>query len=558
MAQAFKERRKTGMTVKQLRELADHLFTKKGPLLSLQQEISENFYPERADFTFKRYLGDDFASNLMSSYPILTRRDMSDQIATMLRNTNKPWFNMVTSDQRREDHETKKWLEWATGTMRRAMYSPNTLFTKAASQGDADFATFGQTCLTVRLNRNADDLLYRCWHLRDLAWMEDEDGKLCAIFRRWKPSNRTMVRMFDGRKDTSVHQKVIEAAIKNPNEECECYHFMVSADMYDGDAKGKPWRSIYYDIEHEHEMESVAQRNREYVIPRWLTVSGSQYAHSPATVAALPEARLLQSMTYTLLEAGEKIVNPPMVATEQAIRSDVALYAGGLTYVDMEYDERSGAALRALTQDSRGMPLSQEMQRDSRALLAQCFYLNKLMLPQRGAEMTAYEVGQRVQEYVRNALPLFEPMEAEYNGGLCEETFAVMMQAGGFGSPMDMPQSLRGANVEFRFASPLHDAIDAQKGHKFLEAKQMLAEAVAVDPGAAVVVDTITALREALEGIGVPIKWIRSTEEADAILQDQAAKAQAADLLARMQQGAGVAKDLATANSLAPAQQQSM
>jgi Bacteriophage head to tail connecting protein. len=543
------------MDTKQLRELADNTFTKRGSLINLWQEIAEHLYPERADFTTKRYLGDDFAGNLMTSYPVLARRDMSDQIGTMLRNTNKPWFNMVAADHGREDHESKAWLEWATGTMRRAMYAPSTLFTKATSQGDADYAAFGQTIITVRLNRNADDLLYRCWHLRDMAWIEDEDGKICGMFRRWKPSYRTMVRMFDGKPGSRVHEKVIEQAVKTPNEECECYHFMVASDMYDGADKGMPWCSIYYDIEHECEMEIVHQKNREYVIPRWLTVSGSQYAHSPATVAALPEARLLQSMTYTLLEAGEKIVNPPMVATEQAIRSDVALYAGGLTYVDMEYDERSGAALRALTQDSRGMPLSQEMQRDSRQLIAQCFYLNKLMLPQRTAEMTAYEVGQRVQEYIRNALPLFEPMEAEYNGALCEETFAVGLQAGLFGSPMDMPRRLRGADVEFRFSSPLHDAIDAQKGSKFLEMKQLLAEAVALDPTAAAVVDSVTALRDALSGIGVPTKWTRSEQQANAIVQDQAAKQQTADLLARMQQGAGVAKDLATAQSLAPAQQ---
>lgn len=557
MAQTTPQR-KTGQTTKQLRELADHLFVKKGSLVSLHQEIAENFYPERADFTIKRYLGDDFAGNLMSSYPILVRRDMTDQIGTMLRNTNKPWFNMVSSDQRKEDHDAKKWLEWATGTMRRIMYSPSTLFSKAVSQGDADFGTFGQCCLTVRMNRNHDDVLFRCWHLRDLAWMEDEDGKICAIFRRWKPSNRTLVRMFDGKKGTSVHPKVIEASIKEPNTEVDCYHFMVAADMYDGPDNGMPWRSIFYDATNEHEMESVAQKNREYILPRWLTVSGSQYAFSPAAVAALPEARLLQSMTYTLLEAGEKVVNPPVVATEQAIRSDIALYAGGLTYVDMEYDERNGASLRALTQDARGMPLSQEMQRDSRELLARCFYLNKLVLPQRGPEMTAYEVGQRVQEYVRNALPLFEPMEAEYNGALCEETFAVIMQAGGFGSVMDMPKSLQGANIEFRFASPLHDAIEAQKGQKFLEMKQMLAEAVAVDPGAVATIDVITAFRDAMDSIGVPAKWTRSPEETDQVLKQQAAKQQSDDLLARMQQGAGVAKDLATANSLAqpPAVQQ--
>jgi hypothetical protein len=36
--------------------------------------------------------------------------------------------------------------------------------------------------------------------------------------------------------------------------------------------------------------------------------------------------------------------------------------------------------------------------------------------------MTAYEVGQRVQEYIRNALPIFEPMEMEYNAALCDES----------------------------------------------------------------------------------------------------------------------------------------
>lgn len=555
----MEESKKTGQTAKELRGLADSLFLKKAPLISLWQEISEAFYPERADFTVKRSIGTDFADNLMTSYPILARRDMSDQIGMMLRNTNKPWFHIETIEQNKVDHEAKKWLEWATGTMRRAMYAPATLFTKAMPQHDADFATFGQSCISVRMNRNADDLIYRCWHLRDLAWMEDEEGKLCAIFRRWKPSYHSLVRLFDrpGTK-VSVHPKVIEFAKKTPHEECDCYHMMVASDMYDGDSKGMPWRSIYYDASNEHEMENVAQKNREYIIPRWLTVSGSQYAHSPATVAALPEARLLQAMTYTLLEAGEKVVNPPVVVVEQAVRSDVSLYSGGLTYVDMEYDERTGAAVRALTQDARGMPLSLDMQRDSRQLISQCFYLNKLMLPQRGPEMTAYEVGQRIQEYVRNALPLFEPMEAESNGGICEETFAALMAAGTFGAPMDMPKSLQsatGVDVQFRFASPLHDAIESQKGQKFLEMKQLLAEAIAMDQNASAVPNVIVALRDALDGVGIPAKWTYSEVESAEMIKGKQEQQQQAELLSRMQQGANISKDLASAQSLAPAQQ---
>ena len=93
----------TGMSVKELRGLADTLFGKKSGLVTLQQEIAENFYPQRADFTVKRWIGDDYAGNLMTSYPVLCHRDFSEQISTMLRNRNKPWFRMVNKEARVDD-----------------------------------------------------------------------------------------------------------------------------------------------------------------------------------------------------------------------------------------------------------------------------------------------------------------------------------------------------------------------------------------------------------------------------------------------------------------------
>jgi len=50
------------------------------------------------------------------------------------------------------------------------------------------------------------------------------------------------------------------------------------------------------------------------------------------------------------------------------------------------------------------------------AILAEAFYINKLRLPPPQGDMTAFEVGQRVEEYVRAALPLFEPMDQETLG----------------------------------------------------------------------------------------------------------------------------------------------
>jgi hypothetical protein len=287
---------------------------------------------------------------------------------------------------------------------------------------------------------------------------------------------------------------------------------VVERDYYDKKPTraGQPWWSIYYDCKNEVVIEEQPVWCPIYAIPRWQTVGGSQYAYSPSTIVALPDARLLQAMTVTLLEAGEKTTNPPLIAVDEVVRGDIAVFAGGITIVDRDYDERLGEALRPMTIDAKGIPLGIEMQQDSRRILAEAFYLNKLKLPQRTSAMTAYEVSQLVQQYIRDALPLFEPMEENYNGDICNFTFEVLRRANAFGSPYMMPRRLQGQDVTFRFQSPLHDEIDAVRGQKFLEMKSLVIEAAALDKSVIAIPDAKKALRDALSGIGVPATWQRS------------------------------------------------
>lgn len=542
------------MDDKQLFEMASQLYSKRSSLVSLWQEVAENFYPERADFTLRRSIGTDFADNLSTSYPIIARRELGNSFSFMLRPTEKSWFHMTVKDEMADeigkeiqDPEAKAWLQWASKVQRKAMYDRASMFIRATKEGDHDFAAFGQCAISVELNRERSGLLYRCWHLRDMAWAENEEGRLGTVVRKWKPTARDLIRIFGASK---VHGDVNRVAEKAPFTEIECMHIVIESDMADEKYKNTPYVSLYFDVEHMHTIEKIGVYSPIYVIPRWQTVSGSQYAYSPATVAGLPDARLLQAMTYTLLEAGEKHTNPPMIAVEEAIRSDISIYAGGITYVDSAYDEKLGEVLRPLTQDKSGMPLGMEMARDTRFMLSEAFYLSKLTLPQRAPEMTAYEVGQRIQQYIRDALPLFEPMETEYNGALCEETFSLLFRAGAFGSPFDLPEKLKGANIQFRFESPLHEAIEREKGNRFMEAQSYIAQTVQLDPSTALIVDAKTALRDVLDAIGVPAGWINSEEKVDATLKQQQQQQQAATMLAGLQQGADVAKTLGDANKV--------
>lgn len=516
------------------------LFSERKAATTLWQEIAENFYPQRADFTLTRYVGEEFAEQLYSSYPLIVHRDLSNSFAAMLRPRAKDWFNIAVEDMDSVSRQGKIWLEWATKRMRAAMYDRRTQFIRATSEGDADFAAFGQCCISREINWNAEvpHLLYRCWHLRDVAWAEKADGSIGEIYVKWNPTIKQLKEL-----KMNLHRNIAAKPSTEDMSKVDCMRLVVSTDVYAGQedqGKNYPWMLVYLDTLNNHIMMEHGMMSQGFTLPRWQTVSGSAYAYSPATVAGLPDARLLQAMSLTLLEAGEMSVRPPMIATEDAIRGDVQLFSGGITWADAQYDERKGDVLRPITQDRRGLPMGFDMRDAQQAMLAEAFYINKLTLPPPEGDMTAFEVGQRVEEYVRAALPLFEPMEHEYNGQLCEDTFDAMLRAGSFGSVQDMPVDLRGRDVHFHFTSPLHDAIERKEASTFLESSELIRTALEMDAGSVVHYDTGSALRAALEGVGVSARHIRSLED---VAEIQAANAEQA----RLEQEAEVAKTAGSA-----------
>ena len=518
----------------------EQLFNKRSALMSFWQDVAENFYPERADFTQSVNWGAGFEDGLSTSYPSLIRRELGNAFGAMLRPTNKEWFHLRTDNYDHLSGDARQWLEAAERQQRRLMYTRESAFLRAVKEGDHDYATFGQCAISTELNKDATGLLYRCWPLRDVAWCEGPAGEVDNVYRRWRPAARELSRMFP-----RVAPEVTRLAEKEPYAEVNVWHCVVPSYAFREDKfKRYPYVSVFVDVDNKFELEAVGAWQVPYTIPRWQTLSGSQYAYSPATVVALPDARLLQSMARVLLDAGEKAVTPPMVAIKEALRSDVNVYAGGITWASAEYDERLGEVLRPITQDRSGLPLGLEMQQDTRSMLSEAFYINKLSLPPPDKDMTAFEVGQRVQEHIRQILPVFEPTETEYNGALCEKTFNVLLRAGAFGSVQNLPKDLRGAAIEFKFVSPLHDALDRQRGQAFMEARAMLLEAAEIDPSVVPVLDAKVALREALVGIGTPAKWLRSESDV-AQIEAQAVQRQQQQLA--IEQAQGVAQAAKTA-----------
>lgn len=519
-----------------IKQQGDTLFTNRTQLINLWQEIAENFYPERADFTSMREPSDEFCGYLDTSYPVLCRRDLGNQIGGMLRPTNKEWFKIIKQYDDL-DTEGKQWAEWASKIMKRVMYDPVANFSRATKEGDHDWATFGQAPLSCRINWKENALLYRSWHLRDVAWKEDYKGAIGTVFRKWKTDAITLNAFFKDK----LHKKVIEALSKKPFDEFEIWHAEIPSEIL-GDSQYEkfPLVSLYYDVTNKHIIEEVGISESEYIIPRWQTISGSQYAFSPATIIALPDARLIQSIARVLMDASEMAIRPPMIAIKEAIRGDISIYPAGITYTDADYDERTGDVLRQLEQKGK-VPIGFEMSADVRNLLSEAFYLNKLSLPPPTPNATAYEISERVAEYIRQALPLFEPMEDEYNAKLCDKTFSLCLKVGVFGDPRTFPKSVYGG-IKFQFESPLREAVDKVKGQKFIETGNLVKAAMELDQSAGIVMDVTEALKDTLDGIGSPAKWRRTDSQMVEFKQTIADQQVTERVLTEAQQGMDVAK----------------
>lgn len=525
------------MDIIQLIDRGDSLFSKRLGLMSLFQEQADHFYPERADFTVTRNLGTDFAAHLTSSYPLLVRRDLGDQISSILRPAGEQWFDVTIEREDRLGNADKRWLERATKTQYRAMYDLHSGFVRSTKECDHDWATFGNGVISAEINWEEMTLLHRCWHLRDVAWVEDYAGRVCEVHRKWTMTPYDMIRKFKGK----VHSKIVERAQKEPFCDIICRHVVMEAqNYYDGKRVKAKFVSLVIDVENKTILEEVQRPHLGYVIPRWKTIAGSQYAFSPATVIALPDARLIQSMALSLLEAGEMSVRPPLITVPDAIREDVQYFAGGITKADIENDQELKNVLAPILQDRSGFNFGLDLMKDTRDMIASAFYINKLMLPPAEKVMTAYETSQRVREYIRQSSPLFEPLLSNYNGELCEMDFELLMSVGAFGPREEFPQNLRGQNVRFKFKNPLQEAADQKKGQTLQMAIELTAQTMQLDPNAGAVLNAPVALRDALSGIGTAADWMYD-EDVSAQLVAQRQKQQQQAQALQMAQAAGQA-----------------
>lgn len=523
----------------------DGRFSKRQQLDSFRQEIALNFAPWHASWTSQLQWGEDFASHLVDGTPLLLARDYIGQIGAMLRPPGKQWFWHRTGREQLDNNRgIREYLDWRSTYMMRVMTDRPTGFFRATKQADEFFGLFGDAVISVDTDHMQEGLRIGTFHTKDCVWAIGPENKANAVTRKEMVSARNFVVRF-AQKGDKIHEKIKEAAEKNPDQEFEIRHEVLPADEYDAFKKpgmsrqSGQFASVWVDVTNRCIIRETTTRTMRYVVPRSVTLPGNPYGISMATIIALPDARLIQQQALAILEAAEKSVNPPLLAVQDAVRGDMSFQANGITWLDKSYDERTGDAIKPM-EIGKNFRLGVESLLRTEAQLTKAFYLDVLRMPDTRNSKSTLEVQFKIDEYVRASLPLFAPMQAEYNESLLAEVDAVISTIGGY--DREMPAALKKAELTYSWDNPLSDMVERQKAQKVSEVASLANTIAGLEAAASQAkslrhIETTKMLRESVMGIGAP-EWL--------VDEDDANEAAAADAkAAQMQQMVAAAPNIA-------------
>ncbi len=197
------------------------------------------------------------------------------------------------------------------------------------------------------------------------------------------------------------------------------------------------------------------------------------------------------------------------------------------------------------------MPIGFEIANALKEDMREAFFLDKIQLPETNTEMTAFEVRRRIEQHVRAAAPLFEPIEADYNQPLCETDFHILQENGAFGDPRLMPESLMGQQLRYSFRSPIIDMADQDEAEIYTGIMQtILMPAAQIDPALIETADLDVATRDAMRAAGWKPQWFKDKSAVEQRRQVNEQKQEIAETLQGLDVAAGAAEKGAKAEKV--------
>lgn len=523
------------------------------------EELAQVYRPQREGFTSQQSQGANRMTQVYDGRQIEDVNQLANSIESMLVPASEKWIEIGT-DERIEasDDNAALWLTDCTNKLVDRMYDPRAGLQKAHPQVFGDLVTFGASPLRAGQRSDFSSFLFRSSHLRDVHWYRDEAGLPQTVFSKVTLRMDQVKQLAKGWRNG-----VSQATARAMNDEKQQYRKLdfleVVAPRYDRNpdsahALDMPFSTYLIEIAARHTCDEGGEHEQPWVIAEWEVLDGGNDIWSPGR-RGLPDVLQLQQMAKTVLRAGQRVVDPPLMTVGGAF-SKLNLTPGMVNYFDPSVVAKlPGLAKLVQPLELAGnLQTGWEMQDAQRKLVDEIFLRSVLRLPDKSG-MTATEVMRLNQDLVRLTDSPFGRLDTDYVQPLVERCFNTLLRQSvlvkfdpKLKSPFKpFPDSLSGAKIKFKFLNPITRARKVADTAQLVTFLESVLPVVQVKPEILDNIDLDRVVRDYTASTLSP-KYLIPQEQVQAMRQQRADAQQAqaeAEQIQKVGSGVGAAAPMA-------------
>ena len=530
------------------------------------RDLAENISPRRGRFyTSDNNNGDKRNQKIVDSTATMALRTLRSGMMSGITSPARPWFRLTTSNPTfSESAEVKNWLEAVSDKMSTVFLKSNLYNVLPIVYGD--LGGFGTSAMFIEEDFN-DVIRAYPFPVGSYYLANDHKLKVNTFGREFRMTVLQVVEKFGLDPETrKINWDNISSTVKSLFENnqtqawIEVAHMIMPNEDYDPNkklSKFKKWTSVYYELGYT----GASTANTNYLggglddgrylrmdgfddfpvlAPRWEVTSEDVYGTNCPGMVALGDIKQLYIGEKRILQAVEKMINPPMVGPVSLRNAKASILPGDITYLD-ERDAQSGfRSAHDVRFDVNSMEVKQQQvrQRISRNFYEDLF----LMLANSDRrQITAREIDERHEEKLLALGPVLEQLNQDLLDPLIDITFNIMQKQGLIPPP---PKEIAGTDLKVEYVSIM---AQAQKLSGLASVERFtgyVGQVMGADPGILDKVDTDQLIDVFGEAVSIPAGIIRTDEDADKIREDRAKQQQAAQQAQAQQAQVQGAKEL--------------
>ena len=465
---------------------------------------------------------------------------------SMLTPRTMKWHKLTSRDPAlQNNNEVQAYLDDVTNILFQVRYNPRANFASQAHENYMSLGAFGTGGLFI------DDIVgtgirYKSIHLSEIYFAENYAGVVDKVNRKFELTARQAMQRFGY---DALPEKMKNCLERSPEQTFEFIHCVKpNEEIKRGrrDYRGMPYSSYYLALEGRQMMSENGYQSFPYAVSRYVTAPKEIYGRSPA-MTVLPDIKMINEMSKTVIRAAHKIVDPPLLLQEDGVLQAFNTRPGALNYGGV--DDQGRQVVQPLQTGAR-VDIGMEMMEQRRKVINDAFLITLFQILVDAPNMTATEAMLRAQEKGALLAPTMGRQQSEMLGPMIERELDILARAGIL-PPMPEAMIEQGGEIEIEYVSPLNRAQRAEEGVAILRTLESVIPLAQFDPSVLMIFKPEEIARELSEINGVPAKILRSREEIDEMKQQQAEQQQTQQLLDAAPVVANSAKTMAEAAALA-------